>query len=397
MRSAPAACIVVDPTEHARLGTMQYRETLPLDDHEVVLTFDDGPLPPYTTRALDILASQCVKATYFLVGRMARAYPDVVRHIYAAGHTIGTHSQNHPLTFHRMPIEQGRAGDRGRHRLGHRRARRSRPRWRRSSAFRACCAPTRSKHYLASRSLMTWSADFPADDWKHIQASEIIRARLTRLEAKGSGVLLLHDIQPATVLALPGLLKELKRARLPHRPCAVPATRRPAEDRDAAVPVVPRGSGGGPRKLARDAPTLTIAMLLAEPALPAPEPESFGIGHPFGPTCASSCRRRIRLAWRAMPSRCRRDRSGRASRKMRPRPITLRTVLPVPSPESFGYGDRFAPAVTPPQTRASLTEPTPPAAATQVAIPAAGMLGAARGKPGGWPVTTGTMPKTGFP
>ena len=33
-------------TEHPRLGTMQYRETLPLNDHEVVLTFDDGPLPP---------------------------------------------------------------------------------------------------------------------------------------------------------------------------------------------------------------------------------------------------------------------------------------------------------------------------------------------------------------
>ena len=32
--------------------------------------------------------------------------PDVVRHIYAAGHTIGTHSQNHPLTFHRMPLEK---------------------------------------------------------------------------------------------------------------------------------------------------------------------------------------------------------------------------------------------------------------------------------------------------
>src|SRR6267154_5574197 len=42
--------LVVDPAEHPRLGTMQYRETLPLNDHEVVLTFDDGPLPPYTNR-----------------------------------------------------------------------------------------------------------------------------------------------------------------------------------------------------------------------------------------------------------------------------------------------------------------------------------------------------------
>src|SRR3979409_1323001 len=59
--------LVVDPTEHVRLGTMQYHETLPLEDHEVVLTFDDGPLPPYTNRVLETLAAECVKATYFLI------------------------------------------------------------------------------------------------------------------------------------------------------------------------------------------------------------------------------------------------------------------------------------------------------------------------------------------
>jgi len=37
--------LVVDPNEHSRVGSMQYPETLPLNDHEVVLTFDDGPVP----------------------------------------------------------------------------------------------------------------------------------------------------------------------------------------------------------------------------------------------------------------------------------------------------------------------------------------------------------------
>jgi hypothetical protein len=64
--------------------------------------------------------------------------------------------------------------------------------------------------YLASHAIMTWSADFPADDWKHIKASEVMSRALARIEAKGRGVLLLHDIQPATVIALPGLLRELK-------------------------------------------------------------------------------------------------------------------------------------------------------------------------------------------
>src|SRR5580704_7953419 len=56
--------LVVDPTEHIRIGTMQYRETLPLEDHEVVLTFDDGPLPHNSNQILGILASECIKATF---------------------------------------------------------------------------------------------------------------------------------------------------------------------------------------------------------------------------------------------------------------------------------------------------------------------------------------------
>ena len=64
--------------------------------------------------------------------------------------------------------------------------------------------------YLASKSLVTWSADVVADDWKHIGAREIVRRAMRRLEEKGRGILLLHDIHPATALAVPILLKELK-------------------------------------------------------------------------------------------------------------------------------------------------------------------------------------------
>ena len=80
----------------------QYPETLPLADKEVVLAFDDGPLPPHSNKILDILTSECVKATFFIIGRMARQFPDVVRREYAAGYTIGAHSQNHPLRSHKL-------------------------------------------------------------------------------------------------------------------------------------------------------------------------------------------------------------------------------------------------------------------------------------------------------
>jgi peptidoglycan-N-acetylglucosamine deacetylase len=89
--------LVVDPNEHPRVGSMQYPETLPLNDHEVVLTFDDGPLPRYTNGVLETLASECVKATFFMVGQMARAYPSMVRRVFDEGHTVANHTQNHPI------------------------------------------------------------------------------------------------------------------------------------------------------------------------------------------------------------------------------------------------------------------------------------------------------------
>src|SRR6266700_6176038 len=98
--------LVVDPREHPRIGAMQYPETLPLRDHEVVLTFDDGPVPRNSNQVLQILADQCVKATFFTIGRQAQANPEGVRKLAAAGHTIGTHTQDHPLTMDRMPIEK---------------------------------------------------------------------------------------------------------------------------------------------------------------------------------------------------------------------------------------------------------------------------------------------------
>jgi peptidoglycan/xylan/chitin deacetylase (PgdA/CDA1 family) len=199
----------LDAKAYARLGTMQYSDTLPLDDKEVVITFDDGPLPPYSTRVLDILAAECVKATYFLVGRMARQFPDLVRRIAAEGHTIGTHSENHPLNFHRaLPEKVAQEVTAGitstQAALGE--AATLAPFFRVPGLLRTHDVET----YLASQGLVTWSADFPADDWKRINASEVLHRAISRIEAKRKGILLLHDIQPATVLALPGLLKEFK-------------------------------------------------------------------------------------------------------------------------------------------------------------------------------------------
>ena len=66
------------------------------DTHTVALTFDDGP-NQNTPAVLDALKAANVKATFFIVGKMARAYPDVLARIAAEGHLLANHSGTHPL------------------------------------------------------------------------------------------------------------------------------------------------------------------------------------------------------------------------------------------------------------------------------------------------------------
>jgi len=254
--------MTVEPSAFPRIGLMQYRNSLPLKDHEVVLTFDDGPLPPYTNRILDTLASECVKVTYFLVGRMASAYPDLVRRIYNSGHVIGTHSQNHPLTFDQMALPrierevgagiasvQAAAGD----------PRAVAPFFRIPGLMRS----KQVENYLASQSLAVWSADEVADDWyRGVTAQQIVRKAISRIEAKGHrGMLLLHDIHPATAMALPTLLRELK-ARGYKIVQAVPAGYRPNSVPERASPAV-ADAGGWPRVVKTSASSTDPAIRTA--------------------------------------------------------------------------------------------------------------------------------------
>ncbi|WP_371360774.1 polysaccharide deacetylase family protein [Afipia sp. GAS231] len=214
--------LVVDPREYPIIGTMQYAKTLPLRDHEVVLTFDDGPIPKNSYQVLQILADQCVKATFFLVGSQARANPEGVRKVRDAGHTVATHTQNHPSNMQRMPfdraqkeIDDGIASVTAALADGTEPAPFFRiPGLGRNDAIEA---------YAESKGIQLWSADFPADDWHRISPQRVYDLAIKRLEAKGKGILLLHDIQARTVAALPKILQTLKARgyRIVH---VVPAT-----------------------------------------------------------------------------------------------------------------------------------------------------------------------------
>jgi peptidoglycan/xylan/chitin deacetylase (PgdA/CDA1 family) len=200
--------LMIDPAEYSKVGTFNYGP-LPLQDHEVVLTFDDGPIPPSTTRILDVLASQCVKANFFLVGEMARNYPWAVRRMYNEGHVIGTHSEDHPRRFGEMPIEKIRWEiDKGiadvAAALGdpHKMA----PFFRFPGFDRSNVA----EEEVAARHLVIFSTDTEEDDWRRHNAKQVINLAVSRLEKLGKGIILLHDIHPWTADALPEILKQLK-------------------------------------------------------------------------------------------------------------------------------------------------------------------------------------------
>jgi peptidoglycan-N-acetylglucosamine deacetylase len=202
--------LVIDPADYPKVGAMVHAVAAPLADKEVVLTFDDGPVPRYSNQILDILAAQCVKATFFLVGEMAHEHPATVRRIFAEGHTIGTHSEDHPLRFGKLSrdlveweIDKGildvgvALGDHSQ----------VAPFFRVPGLAQSDIIDSE----LAARHLVSFSSNTVADDWHpRISSKRIITLALSRLESRGKGILLLHDIHPATVAALPGLLKELK-------------------------------------------------------------------------------------------------------------------------------------------------------------------------------------------
>jgi hypothetical protein len=176
---------------------------------------------------LQILADNCVKATFFTIGQQALASPEGVRKLAAAGHNIGTHTQDHPLTFDRMPIEKETQEIEGG--IASVSAALTDPSvmtpfFRFPGLLRARGA----EDYLASKGIQVWSADFLADDWRHIPPQRVYELAIKRLEAYGKGILLLHDIQARTVAALPKILHELK-ARGYRIVQVVPATpERPA-------------------------------------------------------------------------------------------------------------------------------------------------------------------------
>jgi len=200
----------VSTQDGLRVGLAQYSKTLPLRDKEVILTFDDGPIGSKTQRILDALAAECVKATFFVVGSMARAYPKQLRAMARAGHTIAAHSNRHPLNMDIMSFQRAKGEVNDGYKainevLGSTGS--AAPFFR----YPGLAHSSRMNNWLAGRNIGIFSADVMGYDWQKTTPNKILRRTMSELNKRGRGIILLHDIQSKTAAMLPALLRQLKK------------------------------------------------------------------------------------------------------------------------------------------------------------------------------------------
>ena len=206
-----------------KVGWKTYPDTLPLADHEVILTFDDGPDPKTTPLVLDALKAQCVRATFFAIGAKVDAAPQLARREVAEGHNVALHTYTHPQpTLRFLPAATARADvlkgalaieraaygqifpkgepdDLGKLKLH-------------APFFRYTgFADTAALNaWFAQSQVAVFSVDLWASDWIPMTPEQELKLIFSRLERAGKGLLVLHDDKPWTAAMLPTFLTELK-------------------------------------------------------------------------------------------------------------------------------------------------------------------------------------------
>jgi peptidoglycan-N-acetylglucosamine deacetylase len=194
-----------------RVGRKQFPQTLPLAPKEVVLTFDDGPWPGTTERVLEALRQECVRVTFFLIGRNAQARPALAQRELAEGHTVAYHSYSHPMLNH-MPIAAAQADiDHGIAAVNS--ALFGQPDHAPAAAF------FRFPYFASTPPLLDWlerrrmavfGADLWASDWNPMSPAQELQLVLGRVEETQGGIVLFHDTKAQTAAMLPQFLRALK-------------------------------------------------------------------------------------------------------------------------------------------------------------------------------------------
>lgn len=219
-----ARVIAVDAAATPRVGLRSFAKTLDLGDREIVLTFDDGPSPAMDEKILAALAEECVRATFFLIGKQASRHPEWVRRMAEAGHTVAHHSLSHHNMRTMTPEEAQDEIDKGIAAV--------------EAALNGVATTTPSTPffrypyfemsepslaYLEKRGIVVFGADLWANDWIRMTPDAQLERLIDSVKSAGKGILLLHDSAAQTAAVLPDFLRYLRdnRYRVVH---VVPGT-----------------------------------------------------------------------------------------------------------------------------------------------------------------------------
>jgi peptidoglycan/xylan/chitin deacetylase (PgdA/CDA1 family) len=208
-----ARIVEIDTTGGPGFGFEHFKQYDFLRDKEIVLTFDDGPWPQNTPAVLKALADECIKATFFEIGKHATWHPEITKQVIEAGMTVGTHTWSHK-DLARNPYAKDLEQAEQEIEMG-------------NSAVHMAAAgapvapffrfpdlqhPPQLVEYLGQRNIAVFSTDIDSRDFKLHKPDQLIKSVMSQLEKRGKGIILMHDFQKNTAETLPELLRQLKAA-----------------------------------------------------------------------------------------------------------------------------------------------------------------------------------------
>jgi len=200
--------VEIDTTGGPGFGFEHFKQLDFLRDKEIVLTFDDGPWPLNTPSVLKTLAEECTTGVFFPIGKHATYYPEILKQVAAAGHTIGSHTWSHATLTNKKLTEDQRKEEIEKGFSAVKWALGASP----SPFFRfpALQHPPEMVTYLGTRNIAMFSCDLDSFDFKARNPQQVIDVVMKKLDKLGKGIILMHDFHKHTAEALPALLRKLK-------------------------------------------------------------------------------------------------------------------------------------------------------------------------------------------
>ena len=185
------------------------REPRFLAPKEVALTFDDGPLPRFTKPILDALDEYCTKATFFNVGQMALAYPDMVKEVMGRGHVVGSHTWSHPMNLRHLSFDAAKDQiERGFAAVSLAAGQPIAPFFR----FPGLSDSGPLMAYLQERGIAAFTVDVVSNDSYIASPQRLAERTMKEIDQAKGGIVLFHDIKASTAKALPTILANLKKS-----------------------------------------------------------------------------------------------------------------------------------------------------------------------------------------